>query len=315
MHIPDGFLDTKTATVSAVLAGSGVGIALAQVRRHLARRKVPLLGLAAAFVFAAQMLNFPVMGGTSGHLIGGVLSAILLGPSAAVIALTCVLVVQCFLFADGGVTALGANILNMAVINPVVGYGIYRLVRHWLTGTRGLIVATAFASWCATVVTATVCAGQLAFAGTMPWGLAFPAMANIHMLIGLGEGLITALVITAIVRVRPELVAESLQPTIVRRAGEFTGLGVLVALGLALFIAPFACPWPDGLEKVAATLGVESAAPVLPAPLADYQVPGLKSAVATTAVAGTVGTLAAFGLSFLLARLLTPKQTNETRFS
>ncbi|MEI8314426.1 MAG: energy-coupling factor ABC transporter permease [Verrucomicrobiota bacterium] len=300
MHIPDGFLDAKTATVSAVLAGSGVGVALSQVRRHLARRKVPLLGLAAAFVFAAQLLNFPVLGGTSGHLLGGVLAAVLLGPSAAVIALTCVLVVQCFLFSDGGVTALGANILNMAVINPVVGYGIYRLVRHWLTGTRGLIVAAAFASWCATVVTAIGCAGQLAFAGTMPWGLAFPAMANIHMLIGLGEGLITALVITAIARVRPELVAESLQPTIVRRAGEFTGLGVLVALGLALFIAPFACPWPDGLEKVAATLGVGSV------------VPGLKSAMATTAVAGAIGTLVAFGLSFLLARLLAPKQTNET---
>ena len=300
MHIPDGFLDAKTATVSAVLAGSGVGVALSQVRRHLARCKVPLLGLAAAFVFAAQLLNFPVLGGTSGHLLGGVLAAVLLGPSAAVIALTCVLVVQCFLFADGGVTALGANILNMAVINPVVGYGIYRLVRHWLTGTRGLIVAAAFASWCATVVTAIGCAGQLAFAGTMPWGLAFPAMANIHMLIGLGEGLITALVITAIARVRPELVAESLQPTIVRRAGEFTGLGVLVALGLALFIAPFACPWPDGLEKVAATLGVGSV------------VPGLKSAMATTAVAGAIGTLVAFGWSFLLARLLAPKQTNET---
>ena len=315
MHIPDGFLDAKAAVTSAVLAGSGVGVALSQVRRHLVRRKVPLLGLAAAFIFAAQMLNFPVMGGTSGHLLGGVLAAVLLGPSAAVIALTCVLVVQCFLFADGGVTALGANVLNMAVIHPVIGYGIYRLIRHRRTGQRGMIVAAAFASWCATVAAAMVCAGELALAGTISWPLAFPAMTNIHILIGLGEGLITALVITAIARVRPELVAESLQPTIVRRSGEFIGLGLLVALGLVIFVAPFACPWPDGLEKVAETLGIKSAAPTLPAPLAAYQVPGLKSAVATTAIAGAIGTLVALGLALLLARILIPKQTDETRFS
>ena len=315
MHIPDGFLDAKTAITSAVIAGGGVGVALSQVRRHLVRRKVPLLGLAAAFIFAAQMLNFPVMGGTSGHLIGGVLAAVLLGPSAAVIALTCVLVVQCFLFADGGVTALGANVLNMAVIHPVIGYGIYRLIRHRLTGPRGMIVAAAFASWCATVLAAMVCAGELAFSGTISWGLAFPAMTNVHLLIGLGEGLITALVITAIARVRPELVAESLQPTIARRSGEFVGLGLLVALGLVIFVAPFACPWPDGLEKVAERFGVKSVATMLPAPLADYQVPGLKSAVATTAIAGAIGTIMALGLALLLARILVPKQTDETRFS
>jgi hypothetical protein len=109
MHIPDGFIDGKTAAATALLSAVGVGLALRQVRRRLAPRRVPLLGLAAAFLFAAQMVNFPVVGGTSGHLLGGVLAAALLGPSAAIVVLTTVLIVQCFLFADGGVLALGAN--------------------------------------------------------------------------------------------------------------------------------------------------------------------------------------------------------------
>ena len=126
MHIPDGFIDGKTAAASAVISAVGVGLALRRVRRELPPRKIPLLGLSAAFLFAAQMVNFPVAGGTSGHLVGGALVAALLGPSAAVVVVTTVLIVQCFLFQDGGVTALGANIFNMAIINSVAGYVIYR---------------------------------------------------------------------------------------------------------------------------------------------------------------------------------------------
>jgi cobalamin biosynthesis protein CbiM len=128
MHIPDGFIDGKTAAVTAVISAAGVGFALRQVRRELPPRRVPLLGLAAAFLFAAQMVNFPVAGGTSGHLVGGTLVAALLGPSAAVVVVTTVLIVQCFLFQDGGVMALGANIFNMAIVNSVIGYVIYRVV-------------------------------------------------------------------------------------------------------------------------------------------------------------------------------------------
>jgi cobalt/nickel transport system permease protein len=258
------------------------------------------------------MLNFPVVGGTSGHLVGGVLAATLLGPSAAVIAMACVLIIQCFLFADGGVTALGANILNMAIINPLIGYSIYRLVRWALPGSHGMIVAAAFASWCATVAAAIGCAGQLAFSGTADWSLALPAMTNVHMFIGIGEGLITALVLTAIHRARPELTTP--QTT----AGEFVGLGVLTALGLAVFVAPYACDWPDGLEKIAGVLGFKHKAattPWLPAPIADYHFPGIHSAAVATALAGAVGTLVAFGLSVLLARWLAPRPTDEAQLS
>ena len=206
MHIPDGFLDVKTAVASGGLAVAGVGVALWQAQRTLPARRVPLLGVTAAFIFAAQLLNFPVAGGTSGHLVGGVLAAVLVGPSAAVIVLTAVILVQCFLFADGGVTALGANIFNMGLVNVVAGSAIYRILRRLVAGPRGLVLSAAFAGWCATVLAAVCCAGQLAWSGKVAWRLVFPAMAGVHMLIGIGEGAITALVLLAIVRVRPELV-------------------------------------------------------------------------------------------------------------
>src|SRR5689334_23795406 len=130
MHLPDGFLDAKTALLSTGAAAAGVSVALRQVRTSLTPRQTPMLGLAAAFVFAAQMLNFPIAGGTSGHLVGGVLTAILLGPSAAVLVLTCVLLVQCLMFADGGLMALGANVFNMAIVSVCSGYGVFRLVKR-----------------------------------------------------------------------------------------------------------------------------------------------------------------------------------------
>jgi cobalt/nickel transport system permease protein len=308
MHIPDGFLDAKTAVASGVLAAGGVGVALRYVRRQLPRQRVPLLGLAAAFVFAAQMLNFPVAGGTSGHLIGGVLTAVLLGPSAAVVVLASVLIVQCFLFADGGVTALGANIFNMALVGSVAGYAVYRLVSRVVPGTRGVVMAAAFAAWCSTVLASIICAGELALSGTVAWRVAFPAMANGHMLIGLGEGVITALVLVAIARARPELLKQDTPPSY----APVVVFGLLIALGLASFVAPFACSWPDGLEKVAQALGFEHRAtetPVLPAPIPDYALPGIQSAGWATAMAGAIGTVVVFALAWLLARTLVPKET------
>ena len=307
MHIPDGFLDVKTAVASGTLAVTGVGAALWQAKRTLPARRVPLLGVTAAFVFAAQMLNFPVAGGTSGHLVGGVLAAVLLGPGAAIIVLTTVLLVQCFLFADGGVTALGANIFNMGLIDVVTGYAIYLGVRRVVTGQRGLVLAAAFAGWCATVLAAICCAGEVAWSGKVAWRLVFPAMTGVHMLIGIGEGAITALVLLAIVRVRPELVErknDAPQPAAT------IGYGLLVALGLAFFVSPFACEWPDGLEKIAAKLGFEHQAvttPLLAAPFPDYKLPWLGESGWVTAVIGAAGTLVAFAFAWLLARTLVAK--------
>ena len=302
MHLPDGFLDAKTALLSTGAATVGVGVALRQVRTTLEPRQMPMLGLAAAFVFAAQMLNFPVAGGTSGHLVGGVLTAVLLGPSAAVLVMTCVLIVQCLMFADGGLMALGANVFNMAIVSVCGGYAIFRVVKRliWMEEPRATVFAAVFAAWVGTVLASVFCAGELALARTADWALAFPAMANVHMVIGLGEGLVTGLIALTVLRARPQLI---IQPR-----DKFLSYGALICLGLAVFVAPFACSWPDGLTSVGKALGFDAkAAPAaVPSPLADYHFPLVRSVTVATAVAGTIGTVLAFTAAYGLARVLVP---------
>ena len=178
---------------------------------------MPRMGVTAAFVFSAQMINFPVAGGTSGHLVGGALAAMLLGPAAAVIALTAVVMMQCLVFGDGGLLALGANVLNMAIVHPLVGFVVYRalLGRVGSGGAPGAarrIASIAFASWVATVVAAGTCAGELALSRVAAPGVVFPAMVAIHVAIGLGEALIAALVVATVLRLRPEFLDRSRLP-------------------------------------------------------------------------------------------------------
>ena len=305
MHLPDGFLDARTALLSSGVAAAGVGVALRQVRTSLEPRQMPMLGLGAAFVFAAQMLNFPIAGGTSGHLVGGVLVSILLGPGAAVLVMTCVLIVQCLMFADGGLMALGANVFNMAVVNVCGGYFAFKLTRAFArTGQeRGMVFAAAFAGWFGTVIASVLCAGELALSKTVPWSTAFPAMVYVHMIIGIGEGLATALILLAVLRARPHLIAYNQNTGFAFRRSD-VGYGVLICLGLALFVAPFACSWPDGLEAFGEKVGLRSNA--IAAPLSGYQFPWIASAPAATAVAGAVGTVIAFIAAYLLARAIVP---------
>lgn len=305
MHIPDGFLDAKTLAATGALSAGGIAVAVRQVNRALPRNRIPLMGLSAAFVFAAQMLNFPVAGGTSGHLLGGVLAAVLLGPGAAVVVMACVLIVQALLFSDGGVLALGANIFNMALVGAVCGNAIYATVRKLFPGLRGRITAVFFASWCSTVLAAITCAGELVYSGTLAPHVAFPAMISVHTLIGIGEGLITSLIVLAIARARPELL-EQTSVELPRRAGiEFVLLGMLIAVGLALFVAPYASSWPDGLDRVAEQFGFAGrAALTVKAIFPDYKIPGISSQAMATAFAGALGTMFMFGLAWLIGRLL-----------
>jgi len=315
MHIPDGFLDGRIAMTSGVMAAAGLGLALRTVRRTMPDRRVPLIGVAAAFVFAAQMLNFPVAGGTSGHLIGATLAAVLLGPSAAVLVMSSVLILQAFLFADGGITALGANIFNMAIVAPLLGYAIYRGVSHLMGGDlRARLTGTAFGAWCSTVIASVTCAGQLALSGTVAWDVALPAMAGIHMLIGVGEALITTLVVAVVARARPELLDDRSTPTVAPGYRTLAGYGVIVALGLVVFVAPFASAWPDGLEMVAERTGFAGRAAeirAVPSPLPDYAVPAIRPPAVSTVVAGASGTAVAFALAYLLARLLTLRTSSR----
>jgi cobalt/nickel transport system permease protein len=298
MHIPDGFLDAKTAVATAVLAGAGVAVALQQAQIHMPRRKVPLMGLTAAFIFAAQMLNFPVVAGTSGHLVGAVLATVLLGPAPAVLVMTAVLLVQSLLFADGGLLALGANVFNMALVAPLAGYGVYRVMRLVARTETGRIFAVAFASWCSIVFAAMVCAGELAWSSTSSWSVVFPAMVDVHMAIGVGEAIISSLVVVAVAKARPEFLKR--ETSSVSRMS-FMVWALVLIFGLVIFISPFASEWPDGLERVASALGFDQQAVARGFPSFGY----------ATLWAGLTGTLAALALSLVLARIVTRKTDHD----
>ncbi|HHW14542.1 MAG TPA: energy-coupling factor ABC transporter permease [Firmicutes bacterium] len=195
MHIPDGFLDTKTWVTTAALSAVALGYAVRKTRDELGERQIPALGVLAAFVFAAQMVNFPIVGGTSGHLLGAVLAAVLLGPWSASIIITTVLAVQALFFQDGGITALGANVLNMGVIGVAVGYGIYRLVYGITPNRTGRLVATFIASWASVVAASLAASVELAASGVLPFRVVAAAMLFWHVIIGLGEGVITTAVV------------------------------------------------------------------------------------------------------------------------
>ncbi|NUO07856.1 MAG: energy-coupling factor ABC transporter permease [Candidatus Brocadia sp.] len=205
MHIPDGFLDTKTWAVMGGISSAFIAIAVRKTNKKISEKHIPLLGVMAAFVFAAQMFNFPVGGGTSGHFMGATLIAILLGPWASVLIMTTVLTVQCLVFQDGGLTALGANIFNMGIIGGFFGYYGSAVIQIFIRGKRGIFIGGFTAAWCSIVLSSVFCAIELGISGTMPLKIVVPAMAGIHAVIGIGEGLITVATLSLLLRVRPDL--------------------------------------------------------------------------------------------------------------
>jgi len=224
VHIPDGFIDAATSAGAGAVTVAGLGVAAKRAAVELDDRAAPLAGLTAAFIFAVQMLNFPVAAGTSGHLIGGVLAAVLVGPWAAAICLAVVLVVQA-LFADGGLSALGLNILNMGLVGGMGGYLVFATVRAVLPKTRaGVLAATAVAAWSSVVLASAAFALEYAIGGTVDLSLrqVIGAMVGVHALIGIGEAVITCLTVSAVLASRPDLVygARHLAPTLELRPAE-----------------------------------------------------------------------------------------------
>jgi cobalt/nickel transport system permease protein len=210
MHIPDGFLNTTTSVVTWAASTGSVAYAVRRVSKELDERQIPLMGVSAAFIFAAQMLNFTVVGGTSGHLLGGALAAILLGPWAGTLVITSVLAIQALLFQDGGLLALGANVFNMAVIGVLLGWAVYTGVKRLFGDKTWSTIAGGFAAaWLSVVVASLVAAVELALSGASPWEVVLPAMAGVHALIGIGEGLITVAVLAFLRATRPDLLALS----------------------------------------------------------------------------------------------------------
>lgn len=206
MHIPDGFLDPAVAAACAVPAAAAVGYGLHRAKTDLDDRRVPLLGVTAAFVFAVQMLNFPIAGGTSGHLLGAALAAILLGPWLACVTMAVVLTAQAFVFADGGITALGANVLNMGVLGALlVGLGMGAALRVLPHGRASYLATAGAGAWLAVMVGAAATAVELALSGTVPLATVLPTMLGVHALIGVGEAVITVSAVAAVMATRPDL--------------------------------------------------------------------------------------------------------------
>jgi len=206
MHIPDGFLNAGTAAVTGVLSAGGIANAVRVTGKQLKEKQVPIMGVLAAFIFAAQMLNFPIAGGTSGHFMGAALAAVILGPWAGLLIMSCVLIAQCLIFQDGGLLALGANIFNMGIVGCFTSYFIYKLVVKIFPNTsNNKLIGGFVGAWIAIVLASAACAVELAVSGSSPFGVVLPAMVGIHALIGIIEGLITVAVLGAIKATRADL--------------------------------------------------------------------------------------------------------------
>ncbi len=313
MHAPDGFLEPGVALVTALLSVAVIGLSLWHASRELDDKQMPLAGIAAAFIFAAQMFNFPVASGTTGHLLGGALAAILLGPWVGTLVVSVVVVVQALLFADGGLTALGHNALNMAVVPAFGGWAAYTLLRRLLPGTSGGVIgASGVAAGLSVVLSAMAFSIEWLFGASapIPFDTVFGAMVGVHVLIGIGEGVLTALVLSAVLAARPDLVmgardlsGEQLadRPRMSGRA--FWIGGVLTAVFLAGVVSQFAFDDPDGLERVAQDTGFIDRATdhaLADSVFADYATRGIGNETLSLAIAGLAGVaitlLVAYGL-------------------
>lgn len=281
MHIPTGMMNGAVCPVTAAVAAAGIAGAAWAAAKSESKPDAARFASVSAVVFAAQMVNFPISGGTSGHLLGGVLAAALLGTPFGVLAIAMVLAVQCLVFSDGGLSVLGANIVNMSL----VGAGVGGLIAGHLRRRSPLsMVRLGFAAWASVVLASLACSLELALSGSAPFSVCAPAMLGTHAVIGAGEAVITVLAFSL------------LQAPAAASRGSALVPGVAAVL-IALLISPFACRFPDGLEWVAGQLGfLHESAPAFVAPLAAYSLPGSLPAAVSTALAGLAGVLVVFAL-------------------
>ena len=303
LHIPDGFLSVPVAAAGWIVAALCIGYALLKTRDQLGEKQIPLMGVLAAFIFAAQALNFPVAGGTSGHLLGATLAAIVAGPWAAVLIMTSVIGLQAILFQDGGLLSLGWNIVNMGILGAFTGYAVYQFARRAIGDSRtSLIVGGALGGWLSVMLGAAATAVQLALSGAAALSIALPAMLGVHALIGVGEALITAGALLFVEATRPDLLGAGRIAT-GSRSAIWVLLALVIALGLAL-VSPLASPDPDGLNRVAADLGFDSTAQAAPYEiLPGYSMPLIEDPNLTKIAAVGIGTLVVFGIAFVIGRI------------
>jgi cobalt/nickel transport system permease protein len=307
-HIPDGFISPLIAGLGWLLAVVVISMALRQTRKQLGERQVPLMGILAAFIFAAQAINFPIAGGTSGHLLGGALAAIVMGPWAAALIMTAVVSVQALIFQDGGLLALGWNIVNMGVLSAFTGYLSYYWLRKKIGPSTSARVAASFAAaWLSMEVGAIATAIELALSNTSPLSVTLPTMVAVHAVIGLGEGLITSGAVRLLQVARPELF-ETGERTPGALPAAFIVSGLLLAILVAGF-SPLASTAPDGLEYVAEQSGfLHRAKTPLFNLLPDYSASFITHPALATISAVMIGTLLVFSVTWIVGRRAARKE-------
>jgi cobalt/nickel transport system permease protein len=314
MHIADGFLSNEVCLGAGVIAAGAIGLSLRKLNSSVSSRTVPLTGMIAAVIFAAQMVKFPlILAPAFGHLLGGVLAAIVVGPWAGCVAMALVLFLQMALFADGGWLAYGANALNMGVVGSLGGHAIYSLISRRIAGPRGKIVGAVIAAWLSVVAGSALFCVEFALSHHgLEFDLPqlFAVMTTFHSLVGIGEALITGGVVSYLLAVRPDLIET---PTgcvgTVASLGRIVWTGSIAALAIAAFLAPFASEGDDALEATAEEFQFANLEQERPAPIPGYEVPLPRVDVSTgvwhrvsVSLAGVIGTSCVLGIAIVFGR-------------
>jgi cobalt/nickel transport system permease protein len=294
MHIPDGFLTDPVCAASTLASAGAIGYGVVRMRDADASRSAALMAAAGAGVFAAQMVNFPVDGGTSGHVIGAAVLAIALGPWRAMLTMAVVLAVQCFVFGDGGLKSLGANVLNMAVVAPFVAASVYQFATCRVSGASGKLLGAGAAAFGSVLAAAAMCAVELAASGTYPIAPVMTAMIAAHLAIALCEALATMALVAAATALVSESRAVSTRNVLVG--------GLALAVVVAGVLAPLASAYPDGLERVAGDLNFAALATTSYAVLPDYEAPLAGWPMLAVALAGVVGVALVFASTYTVGR-------------
>ncbi len=257
MHIPDGFLTNRIAGSLDVVSGATILYAARRVQVDFSGRMVPVMGVLAAFVFAAQMFNFPILGGTSGHLIGGTLLSILLGPMAGFLTMATVVIAQALFLQDGGLVALGANVFNICAVTCFSGYAIFKFLGGGSAGGKRLAFNGFIAGWASLLFSSACCALEIGISGAIPLRIGLSTMVGYHIVVGIIEGMLTAGVLTFLFKVRPDLMK-------INGPGRFgfadwAGAVVLIAVPVVILVLAGSSSLPDPLEKLLAVSPLLSA--------------------------------------------------------
>jgi len=303
MHVPDGFINAPVSIGTGVISFATLWAYVRSAKSLVADKLIALTGMMSALIFVLQMINFPIAAGTSGHLLGGALAVIVLGPNLGIICISIVVVIQSLLFADGGLSALGINVLNMAIITSLVGW---LTISSWkkLFGEANIsIISGSIVAGILSVVFSSIAfVFEYALGGTVsvPLGSVLIAMVSSHLLIGLGEGVITALIVSLLLRVRSDLIYIKTNNDKKNSKSSFYGLFIFLLLCLTL-ITPYASSSPDGLESVAGDFGFSEDSGIVLL-LEDYGISGLNNDFLSTALSAVLGVVVVIGVSNIVLK-------------